>query len=537
MEETALAGAFGHRKVAISLLSISIGLVLFSFFLRDLGVILFQSTVSFYGEALSLLLILILLFGSVHIVSYLDNLLKSIFVYSKQDWRLRHQEGSSPRVAIFIPVYNENPGIVEDCIRACKANDYPDFEVFLLDDSTDESLRNANMRLCEQHGATFIYRGHRRGFKAGAINDAMHTLNEETKYVLVVDADHAVKPQILSNVVPILEQKRTVSFLQIPQYFIANNGDAISNCFSYQQHIFNKHICRGLHVRNSVLLTGSNTLYRLDHLKEIGGMSESCITEDVATTFVYNIKGYTGVFLDRVYAEGASPPTLSAYYTQQTRWAYGNTHHLKTVFLRFLQDPRALTPYQWLGYFLNGTNYFFGPMSLILLLFPATILLFNIRIASITFPSIFVGFLVFELFSQFTSGMLERKYHAMDLFKAQAIFTGVSLIYTRAVLYAILGKKMGFSVTPKIVQRSEKRSMNWLIGGLLLLSSVTAASAVMGLWKLLQGVPTTQYSVAFFWTVYNLLFLVTFLVLHIEESKKLAGVAGVQTGYVDNPPG
>ena len=101
-------------------------------------------------------------------------------------------------------------------------------------------------------------------------------------------------------------------------------------------------------------MTGSNVIIRLSHLKAIGGMDEACITEDIATSFNFQFHGYRGIFLDRVYAEGLSPTCLSAYFTQQMRWAYGTSQNFKRILRVFFKQEGNLSIQQWREHLTNG---------------------------------------------------------------------------------------------------------------------------------------------------------------------------------------
>ncbi len=267
--------------------------------------------------------------------------MRSLFVYRGPVINPAPVSRREFRTAVLIPVYNEEPDTVESCIRACTKIEYPNVGIYVLDDSTDGELQAANREICAAHSVRYIHRDHRQGFKAGAINHALTVLDEGTEYILVIDSDQQVRSNIFRDLIPILEADDSVSFIQTPQFFRSEPEDPVSVTFSYQQHIYNKHVCRGLSVNGVGMLTGSNSLFRVSHLSAIGGMDEECIAEDIATAFLFHLKGYRGIFLDTVYAEGLAPPTLAAYFTQQLRWAYGNTQSARDD----TQDVPETTPF------------------------------------------------------------------------------------------------------------------------------------------------------------------------------------------------
>ncbi|WP_243669010.1 hypothetical protein [Methanoculleus chikugoensis] len=125
------------------------------------------------------------------------------------------------------------------------------------------------------------------------------------------------------------------------------------------------------------MLTGSNCLFRVSHLAAVGGMDEVCIAEDIATSFTFHLRGRRGgVFLDAVYAEGVAPPNLAAYFTQQLRWAYGNTQLLGTILRQLVAQPRSMTATHWLEFLVTVSIYLLGGVNVVLFLLPPVATLF-----------------------------------------------------------------------------------------------------------------------------------------------------------------
>ena len=307
--------------------------------LCDFLLIAHEAGLPIVSKLIYVALIISSLFWLIHCVSYTDKLLRSVLLYNIEIFITESENFNIPKVAVVIPVFNEEPLIVENSLKACKQINYKSFEIYLLDDTTDKKNADELFKLANRLDINYIHRSNRRGYKAGAINDLISEFSKNVDYILIIDADHKVKPQILRELVPILEKNTSISFLQTPQYFTKETSDKLAVVYSIQQHIFNKHLCRGLNVNDAAVMTGSNVIIRLSHLKAIGGMDESCITEDIATSFNFRFHGYRGIFLDKIYAEGIAPPTLSAYFIQQERWAYGTTQNFKKI-LRFFFKTR-----------------------------------------------------------------------------------------------------------------------------------------------------------------------------------------------------
>ncbi len=508
------------KKPFISFLSLIWTLMICLVFFRDIRTILGQMHTYPLGGLVTFLLVGCLFFGMLHFVSFIDHLLRSLFLYDDSIGSRPSVDASSPRVAVFVPVYNEDPHIVESCITTCAEISYPNFIIYLLDDSTDEAIQESNRRISRRFGVRHLHREHRRGFKAGAINNAIGHLDDDVQYLLVIDADQRVKPHILADLIPVLESNPSLSFIQTPQFFHARSDDIIGISYSYQQHIYNKHICRGLNVNCTVMLTGSNSLFRLSRLRAVGGMDESCITEDIATSFTFYARGYHGAFLDTVYAEGIAPPTISAYYTQQLRWAYGTIQLLRTVVRTFVNHPRLLSPLQWLEFAINGSCYLLGGTNLILFLLPCATLLLGIRILPVVLPAIFIPSLVTVLGTQFGISIRERNYHLRDLLASQVIFNSLSFIYTRAIWYVLSGRDLHFQVTPKKASPSTPGRAVAQIAPLLFVLAAVSAAILVGIRRLLDGgVTDSSTTIPLFWACYTFVILGSFLPVWARDRK------------------
>ncbi|MDK2916362.1 MAG: hypothetical protein PWR25_919 [Euryarchaeota archaeon] len=504
----------------ISLFTATLMVLLALLFLRDLHLILTGAGWSFLARILSLFLVAVTAFGVIQFVSYADHLLRSIYAYRPPAPQVPGVP--TPPVAVFIPVYNEEPDVVESCVQACTVIDYPNFRIFLLDDSTDPQKRSSLQEMCRRYGLRYLHREHRCGFKAGAINHALPHLGADTPYLLVIDADQRVKPEILADLVPLLEADPAVSFIQTPQFFRSEPHDPISVTFSYQQHIYNKHVCRGLSVNDTAMLTGSNCIFRVSHLAAVGGMDEACIAEDIATAFAFHLKGRRGVFLDAVYAEGVAPPDLAAYFTQQLRWAYGNTQLLGTILRRLVAQPRSMTATHWLEFLVTVSIYLLGGVNVVLFLLPVATLFFGIPILPVLVPPTFAVVLVVVIAIQVVVSIRERQYSLHDLAFSQAIFNALAFVYARAIWYAVSGKRLPFVVTPKVASNPASRS-RVRIGPILLVIAAVLVSMAVGITRAVALGPDAGTSIPLFWACYTLAVLSSFLVVWRRDGQRMAG--------------
>lgn len=509
-----------NLNTLITFLSLILFITILLFILSNFAPILNNGKLSLMEKGISILLLVSFVYSGLHCVGYMDHLMKSLTLYDNQliGKNKVKIEGKGPPVAIIIPTLNEDPDMVKDTILKAKNIDYENFQVILIDSSTDGDIRHKTDLMSHNLNIKYIYRDTLRGYKAGSINDAIKNLDNDFRYVLILDSDHRLKSSILKDLIPLMENDSDLTFIQTPQYFQMAKHDRLGLAYSFQQHIFYKHICRGLCVNGSPYICGTNVIIKLEHLNEIGGMDETCITEDIATSFIFHSNGYKSIYVDKVYAEGLAPPSLSAYYGQQMRWSYGTFQNTKKILNKFIREPKSLKSLQWWEYIvLNGTWYFIGVAIVIWLLYPVFVLLLNMKplvLGPLNIP--FYIFLVMIL-SQTLTSFWERGYPIKELILSQALFFSLFPVYTKALIYGIINKKLKFKVTPKKdVNKIPFKEILPQVSVMLLLT----ASIIIGILKVHNGENTTTYPSIIFWASYSMIMLVIFMIYFYQEDKK-----------------
>jgi cellulose synthase/poly-beta-1,6-N-acetylglucosamine synthase-like glycosyltransferase len=117
------------------------------------------------------------------------------------------QSGNQPLVAIHLPVYNEKyvvSRLVAACARMAEMYGIEKVKIVLIDDSDDDTIETIDQVVAgyiENHyRIEVLRRGNRQGFKAGALQAALESSNEE--YIAVFDADFTPPPNFLNCSLP-----------------------------------------------------------------------------------------------------------------------------------------------------------------------------------------------------------------------------------------------------------------------------------------------------------------------------------------------
>jgi cellulose synthase (UDP-forming) len=275
---------------------------------------------------------------------------------------LLHEE-----VAVLVTVVSEDLEVVRSTIRSA-LNLVGEKTVYLLDDGQSD----ATQRVAADLGVRYVRRLDNGGYKAGNINNALR-LHVREPYAIIVDADFALDPQFIQRTLPLFVEPE-VAAVQTPQIY--GNADTLfSRGCKHLQDIFYAYLQPGRHLLGSSFCVGTNVIFRVKALREVGGLREMH-SEDIFTTLALLERGYRISFLDEPLAVGLSPTTLASFYTQQNRWALGA---FWMMFRHSTLFNRRLTAAQRLQFFLSNFFYLSGVSILIYLTSPIVAILFDIK--------------------------------------------------------------------------------------------------------------------------------------------------------------
>lgn len=103
-----------------------------------------------------------------------------------------------PHLAVLIPVRNEERNIA-DCVRSLLAQDYPDFELLLLDDASHDGSARVMNELASQDGRVRVMQGEPLPLGWLGKHWACHQLAQAARgdFLLFLDADTRYQPQAL----------------------------------------------------------------------------------------------------------------------------------------------------------------------------------------------------------------------------------------------------------------------------------------------------------------------------------------------------
>lgn len=281
-----------------------------------------------------------------------------------------------PKVSLHLPIHNEPPEMVKKTLAALLTLDYPDLEVLVIDNNTeDPSVWQPIEEECKRLGERFrfFHLENWPGFKAGAINYALEQTDKDAEIIAVIDSDYIVDPYWLKSLIPYFE-KPEVGFVQAPQDYWDWKEHGFKAFCHWEYAGFFKIGMVQRNESNAIIQHGTMTLIRKSALEAVGKWGEWCICEDSELGIRLYRAGYDSVYVKDSFGQGVTPDTLSGYITQRHRWVYGAMQILKRHWRALLLGRKTdLTSAQryyfvagWLPWFSDALSLLFTLASLLL---------------------------------------------------------------------------------------------------------------------------------------------------------------------------
>lgn len=358
-----------------------------------------------------------------------------------------------PPIAIYIATYNEPAEVIEETVNAVTLLDYPNKQIYLNCDHQSAEQAAAVATIARRHGVHFIHRTPNSGYKAGGINTFIYRLGDDlpaADLLCIFDADSIPQPTFLREVIPYFLDEPRLAFVQAPQSYGNTAVSLVADAAGQQQETFAHYISEGKQQSQAMFFCGTNVVFRIAALRDIGGLVIDSVTEDFATSITLHRRGWRSQYCNAAYVTGMGPTTLRAYWTQQGRWALGN---LESFFAAIPQIFlwRGFTLAQRWEYFLSGTYYLVGINTCVTLISPTLYLLFNIRPLLLSPWVYLLAYLPHVLLANwfFFATMGQRGFRPRILFLAQCLTFNTFPVFVSSAFAAFTHRKRAFAVTPK----------------------------------------------------------------------------------------
>ena len=248
-----------------------------------------------------------------------------------------------PRVTVQLPIFNEQ-FVVERLLDAICRLDYPQekLDIQVLDDSTDETVAVArglvNHYAAQGFPVTYHHRSNREGFKAGALTEGMKTAKGE--FIAIFDADFVPPEDFLLRTIHHFTDPK-IGMVQTRWTHINRNYSFLTEveAILLDGHFVLEHSGRA---RSDVFFNFNGTagVWRRKAIDDAGGWQHDTLTEDTDLSYRAQLKGWKFIYLQDVECPAELPVEMTAFKTQQARWAKGLIQTSKKILPQVLKSDQ-----------------------------------------------------------------------------------------------------------------------------------------------------------------------------------------------------
>jgi cellulose synthase/poly-beta-1,6-N-acetylglucosamine synthase-like glycosyltransferase len=363
-----------------------------------------------------------------------------------------------PTVTVQLPIFNEQ-FVIDRLVEAICGMEYPrdKLEIQVLDDSTDETQEVA-AGVVERykalgHPIEYIHRTNRYGFKAGALDAGLKVAKGE--FVAIFDADFVPPPEWLMKVIHHFAEPG-IGMVQTRWGHLNRNYSMLTQieAILLDGHFVMEH---GARARSGEFFNFNGTagMWRRVAIDDGGGWQHDTLTEDTDLSYRSQMAGWKFKYLPHVECPSELPIEMSAFKTQQARWAKGLIQtSIKILPKIFKSDVPRSTKIESVYHLTANLSY---PLMVIMsaLLIPAMIcrfyqgwfqmLLIDVPLFTASTFSIAVFYLMSE--RELYPKTWKKTIYYLPFLMALGI--GLTITNTKAVMEALLGIKSPFVRTPK----------------------------------------------------------------------------------------
>ena len=369
-----------------------------------------------------------------------------------------HKLRFSRRVTIQLPIFNER-FVVESAIDALSSLRYPSelLEIQILDDSTDETsnIAQAVVERWQSRGIAIQYRhrAKRTGFKAGALAEGLREAKGDL--VAVFDADFVPDPDFLEKVVGVFDDP-SIGMVQA-RWDHNNRGHSLLTrlqALFLDGHFVLEH---GARFRSGCFFNFNGTagVWRKEAIETAGGWQSDTLTEDLDLSYRAQLAGWKFMFLPDVTVPAELPTHMTAFKSQQHRWAKGSIQTCLKILPALLRSSLSWRIKAEACFHLAANFNYLLLVPFCVLLVPVMVVRHYFGVASglelvdyLLLSTAMLSVTNFYLVSQYelTSNWWRR---CIDIPALIALSLGLSVNNAAAVMEALMGRTGDFVRTPK----------------------------------------------------------------------------------------
>ncbi|MCD6489043.1 MAG: glycosyltransferase family 2 protein [Desulfurococcales archaeon] len=435
-------------------------------------------------------------------------LLQSIFyIVGRRKEGYNYGDGSiEGLISIIIPVRMEPLELLDEALRYIyELGKYYSIEAIVVsDDPRDriEEIKDIILKWKERGlNISFIWREYPRGYRTGALNDALSI--SRGKYIYVMDVDSRISKDFFAKAVKLVNEGAVAV---VARWKGRNRDTRLSEAISASMDYIVDAIYRGRsRLGLPVFPVGTGTLYDSTYLKAtLREWDEERIQDDMEIGARIMKLGGRVLYIDEEYVEVEVPRTFKSFRIQQERWAYGATDVALARFTDILFSKQPLyARIEALSFLLQYMPLLLGFIGLVLIAIAGLFYNIDVFLKYWFLGIIWVVIACFYSYS-YLSSQRERGtsyWRALvNLGRISATTLALTPVVSKAIFKALLRIKIRYKRTPKRGQESIwsglRMPIELVLGIIIFMLSIlfiTQGIVYTGFWML-------SYSLGFLYT-------------------------------------
>ena len=283
-----------------------------------------------------LVLISLVIFLGILLIRFFTLLWFGFLQHAERDIQGDRTDVQLPPVSVIVPAYNEGT-VLERAIQSLLRLDYPEYEVLIIDDgSPDDTLATAAALEGVYDGVPIRVFTKPNGGKATALN--LGIANSRHPFILCMDADSTVEPQLLRRALPHFEDPTVGA---VAGNVKIENRDRLITRLQALEYIEGLNMVRQAQAffRTVNIIPGPIGVFRRSALLKIGGYETDTFAEDCDLTLRLLVEGWQIQYEPESIAYTEAPENLLDLLKQRYRWTRGILQALNKH-RRLLVSPR-----------------------------------------------------------------------------------------------------------------------------------------------------------------------------------------------------
>jgi cellulose synthase/poly-beta-1,6-N-acetylglucosamine synthase-like glycosyltransferase len=249
-------------------------------------------------------------------------------------WPKTHGIQHPPFVVMVYCTYND---FNAESLLASMHQDYPNHEVVILDDSSQEDYKREIDEFGERYNVKVVRRPDHIGFKAGNLNNYLGTADYD--YFVILDSDEIVPNNFITRCLDYFAHYKNVGIVQA-NHRASRNRNRFMNLFSIGVNSHWPTYQAVKHHHGFLSLLGHGAMASRECYQAAGGFPH-LVAEDLCFSIEARNKGYYVAFAPDIMCEEEYPIDYLAFKKRHSKWTQGNMEFIKRYTWRILRSKMS----------------------------------------------------------------------------------------------------------------------------------------------------------------------------------------------------